>query len=127
MTKPQFKKTILKVLGGYIIGVVIVTLILTLSGDALRNVIKLLILWLPINAAYSFAIVLLLRQMGIAQMPWMFELCGTCIGAMPLFSGLWPIYWMRWDVALAMVVIQCLGLTLVVSFFALLQKIVGSD
>jgi|SRR5580693_5754712 hypothetical protein len=124
MNNSRFKTTVFKLLGGYVVGALLLALILILSGAEVRNVIKVLMLWLPINAVYGLAIVLLLRRMGLAQMVGMSELCGVCIGVMPQFSGLWPTYWMRWDVALVMIAIQCIVLTVVVSICALLQKTV---
>jgi len=124
MNNSLFKKTLIKLLGGYVVGAMVFALILILSGAEVRNVIKLLMLWLPINAVYGFAVVLLLRRIGLAQVVGMSELCGVCIAVMPQFSGLWPTYWMRWDVALVMIAIQCIVLTVVVSICALLQKTV---
>lgn len=125
MSNVVFGKSIFREICGYLVGAVAVGTVLLAKGDAVKNVLRLLGLWLPIVAAYGVAVVLLLKRMGLARMAGMLELCGACVGVMPLFCGLWPTYWMRWDLALIIVVVQWVALSLVVLLRVLFQKVVG--
>lgn len=104
----------MKGLCGYCGGIAILAAILIAKGDAMSGLVRLVMLWLPIAASYAGIVLLVLKRVGLAQMPGMLELCGACIGAMPLFCGLWPTYWMRWDLALLMTEWQCAILTIVI-------------
>lgn len=97
-------------------------------GDAVESVARLLVSWLPIAAVYCAvaAVVLRLNKHKLGRLFGMFELCGLCVGMFPLFSGLWPTYSMRWDLALIMVAVQCVALaaTMLVVFFV--NQLIGS-
>lgn len=119
-------KTIIRFVIGYAVGVLLVASLLISRGDAFENVARLLASWLPIGAAYCAVAAVVLRLNKLGRLFGMFELCGLCVGLFPLFSGLWPTYSMRWDLALIMVVVQCIALlvTVVVVFFV--NRLVGS-
>jgi hypothetical protein len=116
-------KAVYRLLYGYLAGAIAVAALSFCQGSDPKNIIRLLLLSLPIAALYGIAIILILGRIGKALSFGMMELSGVCIGLMPYFSGLWPIYWMRWDMALLMVAVQCTVLSLLIILWTLLLKL----
>jgi hypothetical protein len=119
-------KTIIRFAIGYTIGALLVGSWLMSQGDALEGAARLLVSWLPIGAVYCALAVTVLRASKLHRMFGMLELSGLCVGLFPLFSGLWPTYSMRWDLALIMVAVQCAALALAVGAVFLSNRFVGS-
>ena len=119
-------KAIVRFVIGYIVGALIVASILMARGDSLENTSRLLISWLPMVAAYGAVLVVALRLAKAAEWFGVFELCGMCVGLFPLISGLWPTYSMRWDLALIMVVVQCVALTATVFIAFFCRRLIRS-
>lgn len=119
-------KAIIRFVVGYAVGVLLVASLSLSRGDAFESVVRLLAYWLPIGAVYCAVAAVVLQLNKIGRLFGMFEVCGLCVGLFPLFSGLWPTYWMRWDLALIMVAVQCVSLlaTIIVVFFV--NRFVGS-
>lgn len=111
---------------GYLIGAAGVGVDLIARGDGVKVVLKLLALWLPIGAVYLVASYFALSRMRLAMLGGMLELCGICIGVMPLLSGVWPTYWMRWNLALVIIAWQCSVLALAICGRWLLQRLISA-
>jgi hypothetical protein len=119
-------KSLLRFVVGYAVGVLLVGSWLLSRGDAFESVARLLASWLPIAVVYGAIAATILRLNRLSRLLGMLELCGLCIGLFPLFSGLWPTYSMRWDLALIMVAVQCAALALAVGAVFLSNRFVGS-
>jgi len=115
-------KSSIKIFVGYIVGCILVAVALTLRGDDLITVGKLVALWLPIFIIYSLIALVALHRLKISLPGGVLELMGGCIGIFPLFSGLWPIYWMRWDIALIVITFHVTILTAVGALGLFLQR-----
>ena len=120
-------KAIVRFAIGYSVGALIVASILMSRGDGFEGVGRLLISWLPMGAIYCAVAVVVLRLFKIGRLLGMFELCGSCVGLFPLISGLWPTYSMRWDLALIMVVVQCVVLSATIFAVHFVHHLIGSD
>jgi hypothetical protein len=81
-------------------------------GDHFGDVLWLMLLWLPVALAYGLIITAIFSRSGFANERKIPELSGVCIGSFPLVFG-WPPYWMRLDVALCSILIQCGSLAVV--------------
>ncbi len=92
---------------GYLIGSLAVSCAICFMGESWTNLGRLLLLWLPITLAYGILPVSILRCIHVAEFAGSLEICGVCVAAFPLISGLWPTYWFRFDVAIRLAAIQC--------------------
>jgi len=119
-------KTIIRFAIGYAIGALLVGSWLMSQGDDLEGATRLLVSWLPIGAVYCAIAVIVLRASKLYRMVGMLELPGLCVGLFPLFSGLWPTYSMRWDLALIVVAVQCAASAVAVGAVFLVNRVVVS-
>lgn len=119
-------KSLVRLVVGYAVGVLLVGSWLVSQGDAIGTVTRLLVAWLPIAAAYAAIAATLVRFAKVSRLAGMFELCGLCIGLFPLFSGLWPTYSLRWDLAIFMVAIQFVALAATITGVFAVSRLIGS-
>jgi hypothetical protein len=106
-------KLVLRFIIGDIIGNVIVGFFLSAHGDYLSSVCKGLSLWIPMSVVYGAATIIILKRLGIAQLTGMMEICGLGIGLFPPFFGLWPPYMWIWQLAVLLVVMQCVSISFI--------------
>jgi hypothetical protein len=121
-------KALSRFFAGYAAGLLFMGSWLIWKGDSLESVARLLVLWLPITALYCAVTTVVLRsnKQTLGRLSGMFELCGLCVAAFPLVSGLWPTYMMRWDLALMMIAVQCVALAATMGVVVLVNQIIGS-
>jgi hypothetical protein len=119
-------KSLLRFVVGYAVGVLLVGSWLLSRGDAFESVARLLASWLPIAVVYGAIAATILRLNRLSRLLGMLELCGLCIGLFPLFSGLWPTYSMRWDLALIMIAVQCVALAATIIVMFAVSRLIGS-
>jgi hypothetical protein len=83
------------------------------------NVVRIAALWLPIALVYCVLTMFALKRCKMDRLSWSLEICGFCVGAFPVVSGLWPTYFMRLDLAVIFVAIQCsiLGVAMLIRYF----------
>lgn len=119
-------KKLVRFAAGYVVGCLLTTAWVVSKGDPVENACWLLMWWLPIAAVYYAITIVVLRRLQIFGLIGMLELCGLCVGLFPLVSGLWPTYWMRWDLALIMVVVQCVALSATVFIAYFFHRLIGT-
>lgn len=106
-------KLALRFCAGYLVGGLVVLCTMLVFGDALVNAARLTLLWAPIAFAYGVLTVTMLRVINMARLTLSLAICGFCVGMFPLVSGLWPTYWMRFDLAIRICGLQLSILTAV--------------
>jgi hypothetical protein len=79
-------------------------------------------LWAPIGMVYGLLIPMLFKWARVADLFGIMEICGVCVGSFPLYCGLWPTYWMRWDLALEITSIQWLSICTVLVVGVAIKK-----
>jgi hypothetical protein len=109
-------------IAAYFVGVTIAASVYVSKGDSLQNVVHVLALWLPISVVYGAATIAVLRRLKAIGMLGILEVSGMCIALFPLFTGGWPTYWMRWDLGILMVSVQCVALSLSAVIVFLINK-----
>jgi hypothetical protein len=111
-----------RVVVAYLAGVAIAASVYISEGDALKNVLYVLTLWLPISVVYGAVTIAVLRKLKAISALGILEVCGLCIALFPVFTGGWPTYWMRWDLAIFMISVQCVALSLSALIVFLINK-----
>tara|TARA_R110002094_G_scaffold62118_1_gene72524 strand:- start:288 stop:671 length:384 start_codon:yes stop_codon:yes gene_type:complete len=111
---------------GYLGGILLAVSWLVSRGDGFEAVMRALAAWLPVAAVYCAILAITLSLSKLGRLVGMLELCGLCVALLPLFSGFWPPYYMRWDVALIMIAVQCVALGVAVAVVFFVNRFIGS-
>lgn len=97
----------------YLVGNFFVVVTHSLLGDEIYAILKVLLDWLPVSLVYAALAAVVLSRLGLNTVFGMVELCGFWIGLLPLLF-LWPPYMCIWNLAVPLVLAQCVSIAVVI-------------
>jgi hypothetical protein len=122
MVKFPLEKAAAFFASGYVFGGVIVTVIAGMHDESWLGGLAVAGLSFPIGIIYFWILWTLRHWRYLQPTSAGMAVAGCLCGLYPAVCGFFPVYWLRWDLALAVATIQFLFLAAVVAVFAWLTK-----